>query len=299
MRARVLSLATLVLCVALASPAAAASRRTVVVTYSVLGAVVRDLAGDHVDVRVAIPNGLDPHEWEPSARDVAALTRAHLVVANGLGLEAGMDRALARARATGVPVFVAAGAIEPRRVGRAGAGHRHAQAHEGALDPHLWTDPVAMKAVARALAAELRARFGLDLSGRLEDLERRLDALDAEIRAAVEAIPPAHRQLVTGHESLGYFAARYGLRPIGAVVPGLSTQAESSAAELARLKGLVAREHVRVIFTEVGTPPRVAEALARDAGVRCVPLTVHAVPADGSYFSFVRTLAGTIAGSLR
>lgn len=307
MTRRALHWILLALSVALAVPAAAAeSRRTLVVTSSVLGAVVAELAGDQLDVQVAIPNGMDPHEWEPSAKDVAKLARADLVVANGLHLEAGLERALAQARAAGVPVFVAMDAIEARRAGRGGAdapghreAHRHPHAHGEALDPHFWTDPLAMKAVARALAAELRVRFGLDLADRLAALERRLDALDAEIRASVAAIPPARRTLVTGHESLGYFAARYGFRTIGAVVPGLSTQAESSARGLSELKRLIEREQVKVLFTEVGTPPRVTEALAKDAGVRCVPLTVHAVPADGSYVTFVRALARTIVESLR
>jgi ABC-type Zn uptake system ZnuABC Zn-binding protein ZnuA len=86
---------------------------------------------------------------------------------------------------------------------------------------------------------------------------------------------------------------------VGTVVPGLTTQAEASAAELAALKALLRREQVKVLFSEVGTPRRVTEALAREAGVRCVPLTTHAVPAGGSYFTFMRELAGTIAGSPR
>lgn len=310
MKAVLLSAAVLAASLGEAGRAAAASRPAVVVTHPVLGALVKDLAGARLDVQVLMPNGADPHEWEPSAKDVARVTRAGLVVANGLGLEPGLARALAQAQAAGVPVFVAAEAVEVRRAdggegGAAGeaehpAGDRGGHHHDaGAPDPHLWTDPLAMRSVARALAAAIRARLGVDLSDRLADLERRLAALDAEIRREVETLPPARRKLVTGHESLGYFARRYGFRQIGAVVPGLSTQAESSAAALARLERLMAREQVPVLFTEVGTPPRVADALAREAGVRCVPLVTHALPADGSYFTFLRELAGTITGSLR
>lgn len=300
MRTSVLRGVALALSLALVLPADAAPRRTVMVTYSVLGAVVKDLAGDAVEVQVAVPNGLDPHDWEPSAKDVAKLTRADLVVANGLGLEAGMARALDQARAAGVPVFVAADAIEPRRVAHGeGSSSGRPHRHDGALDPHLWTDPMAMKSVARALSAELGARFALDLSDRLDALEGRIDALDAKIRRAVEAIPPAQRKLVTGHESLGYFARRYGFRFVGSVVPGLSTQSESSAAGLATLKQRILDENVRVLFTEIGTPPRLVEALARETGVRCVALDMHSLPADGTYDTFMHALAGTIARSLR
>lgn len=279
---------------------AAPGRRTVVVTTAVLGAVVKDLAGDAFRVEVAIPNGLDPHDWEPSARDVEALTHADLLVTNGLGLEAGMERALEQARRSGVRTFAAADHVAVRKVGKGeGIPSGDPDQAEGASDPHLWTDPVAMISVARALAAELRADFGVDLSPRLADLERRLGALDAEIRAAVARIPPARRKLVTGHESMGYFARRYGLQLVGAVVPSLSSQAESSAASLGALQALIAANHVPVLFTEVGTPARVVDALAREARVRCVPLTTHAVPADGSYFTFLRNLAATITEGLR
>ncbi|HSP20459.1 MAG TPA: metal ABC transporter substrate-binding protein, partial [Myxococcaceae bacterium] len=122
---------------------------------------------------------------------------------------------------------------------------------------------------------------------------------DAEVRRSLGAIPPDGRKLVTGHESMGYFAQRYAVRLVGAVVPSLSSQAESSAAQLSALKALIAKEQVRVLFTELGTPQRVVDALAGEAGVRCVALTTHAVPADGSYFTFMHNLADTIASNLR
>jgi zinc/manganese transport system substrate-binding protein len=279
---------------------AAPGRPTVIVTYSILGALVRDLAGDRFDVKVAIPNGMDPHEWEPSARDQAALTHADLVVANGLGLEGGLQRILEQARRSGARVFTAADHVTVRKVGP-GEGIPSGDPDQvlGASDPHLWTDPMTMKAVVRALATELQTDFGIDVSARLAEIERRLDALDAEIKGSVAAIPPDGRKLVTGHESMGYFGQRYGVRLVGAVVPNLSSQAESSAAELSALKALIAKEQVHVLFTELGTPQRVVDALARESGVRCVTLTTHAVPADGSYFTFMRNLAGTIASNLR
>jgi len=279
---------------------AAKGKGTIVVTYSILGSLVKELVGDRFEVRTAVPNGLDPHEWEPSARDIETLTHADLVVANGLDLEGGMQKALEQARRSGVRFFTAADHVTVRKVGP-GEGIPSGDPDQaiGASDPHLWTDPVTMKAVARALAAEIGADFGVDLSAQLTDLERRLDGLDAEIRGSVVAIPPANRKLVTGHESMGYFAQRYGFQLVGAVVPSLSTQAESSAAGMEDLKGLITRNGVKVLFTEVGTPPRVAEALAREAGVRCVVLTTHSLPADGSYFTFMRNLAGTIASNLR
>jgi zinc/manganese transport system substrate-binding protein len=261
---------------------------------------VKDLVGDAFTVTSAIPNGLDVHEWEPSAKDIEALTRADLIVENGLGLEGGMGKALDQARRSGVKFFTASEHIAVRHVG-AGEGIPSGDPDQavGAEDPHLWTDPLAVKAVVDALALDLKRQFGVDLSARAADLDTRLTALDAEIRAKVDALPASRRKLVTGHESLGYFAQRYGFKLVGAVIPSMTTDAESSAASLDALKKLIKQNQVSVVFTELGTPPRTVEALARESKVRAVSLTTHNLPAGGDYFTFERNLAGTILDALK
>jgi len=275
------------------------SRKTIMVTYTILGSLVSDLAGDSFDVKTLVPNGMDIHEWEPSARDVEALMHADLIVANGLGLEGGMEKTLDRAREAGRPIFLASGQVQVRRVGQGeGIPTDDPDQAVGAEDPHLWTDPLAMKAVVDALALDLRARFGIDLSGRAAILDEKLLALDAEIREKVDVLPQERRSIVTGHESMGWFAERYGFHLVGALVPSLSTQAGASASWLASLKGLIAKNGVKVIFTEVGTPRQVVDALARETGARAVPLATHVLPSDGSYFTFERELAATVVAGL-
>jgi zinc/manganese transport system substrate-binding protein len=281
------------------SKAPPSGKRTIVVTYSVLGSAVKDLVGDAFDVVVSIPDGLDPHDWEPSAKDIETVNKASLVVENGLGLEEGMKNALEQARKSGVRFFTAADHVVVRTVGK-GEGIPSGDPDQaiGAEDPHLWTDPVTMQAIVDALADELEADFKVDLSKRRADLDARLVALDAEIAASVAEIPAQDRVLVTGHESMGYFAERYGFRLVGAVVPSLSSQAESSASELAALKRLIAENKVSAIFVELGENPKVAEALAREAEVRSVALTTHALPKGGDYVAFARSLAKTIVEAL-
>jgi zinc/manganese transport system substrate-binding protein len=281
-------------------PAAQRGKRTIVATYAILGAVVQELVGDQFDVTSEIPNGLDVHEWEPSARDIETLMTADLVVENGLGLEGGMQKALGQARSAGVPFFTASDHITVRIVG-AGEGVPSGDADQaaGAKDPHLWTDPLAVKAVVDALAVAIRKDFGVDLTARAAAMDARLTALDAEIRRQVEAVPPGRRKLVTGHESLGYFAARYGFTLVGAVIPSLTTEAESSAGSLETLKRLIADNHVAVVFIESGTPARTVDALASEARVTVVPLATHTLPPDGSYFTFERHLADTIVRGLK
>ena len=273
---------------------------TIVVTYSVLGALVKDLVGDAATVVVAMPNGKDPHEWEPSAQDIATLNRAALIVQNGLGLEGGMEKSLQQARAAGVHFFTASDHIRVRKVGL-GEGIPTGDPDQalGADDPHLWLDPMAMQAGVLALAAQLKSDLGIDVTGRSQDLAQRLDALDREIAATIATIPEANRRLVTGHESMGYFAQRYGLRLVGAIVPSVSTQAEVSAADLAALTKVIQENHVKAVFAEVGTSPAVAQTIARTTGAQVIDLPTLVLPADGSYFTFMRELAGTIAEALK
>ena len=276
------------------------ARRTIVVTYSVLGSVVKDLVGDSVNVVVSIPNGLDPHEWEPSAKDVEAINKADLVVQNGLGLEGGMEKTLAAAKSAGVKFFTSSDYVQVRHVGE-GEGIPSGDPDQavGAEDPHLWMDPLAMKAVVGALAPVVKTDTGVDVSERANTLEAKLDALDQEIRSDVASIPADRRKLVTGHESMGYFAQRYGFKLVGAIIPSLSTQAEVSASQMSELKKLIQANGVKVVFTELGTPAAVADELAKEAGVKAVSLTTHSLPTGGTYFDFMTGIARTIVESLR
>ncbi|MEW6583844.1 MAG: metal ABC transporter substrate-binding protein, partial [Actinomycetota bacterium] len=268
-------------------------RPTILVTHAVLGSVVKDLAGDRADVTVLMPAGVDPHEWRPSAKDVEEVRDADLVVANGLHLEEGLEDALEQAEDDGVPVVEAAAAVEERRLG---ADDPAADEHgAGATDPHFWTDPVQMSRVVDTLATEIRGRLGLDLTDRAAALRTRLTALDRDAARILAAVPEERRILVTGHESLGYFARRYGFRVVGTVIPGLSSQAQVSASALAELKRDIAAQHATVIFTEIGTPTPVVEAIADETGARVVELPSHTLPADGTYDGYIRELARRIA----
>ena len=275
-------------------------KKSIVVTYSVLGAVVKELVGDKANVTVSIPNGLDPHEWEPSAKDIEAVNKADLVVQNGLGLEGGMGKTLELAKTNGVKFFTASDYIIIRHVG-AGEGIPTGDPDQtvGAPDPHLWMDPAAMKSIVTALAGELKNDFDMDVSSEAQSLNARLDTLDSEIKQMVAAVPPENRKLVTGHESMGYFAARYGFTLVGVIIPSLTTQAEVSAADLAALKKTIAVSKVKVVFTELGTPPAVADTIASETGIKVVQLSTHVIPADGSYFTFMKNLATTVTAALK
>jgi zinc/manganese transport system substrate-binding protein len=164
-------------------------------------------------------------------------------------------------------------------------------------DPHFWTSPVEMAAVVLSLGEAL-SDLGIDVGDRAAMAAERLTNLDQEVSKIVETIPADQRILITGHESLGYFAHQYEFEVVGTVIPSLSSEAEASAGELAELKAVIEAEGVTVIFTELGTSPDVVAALADDAGVDVVELSTHFLPEDGTYASFVLDLASTISGAL-
>jgi zinc/manganese transport system substrate-binding protein len=272
---------------------------SIVVTYSILGSIVKDLVGDQATVTVSIPNGQDPHDWEPSARDIEMINNADLIVENGLSLEGGLGKTLTQARNSGVRFFTASDHITVRHVGE-GEGIPSGDPDQaiGAPDPHLWTDPLAMKDVVIALAPVLKDILHIDVSARALDLESKLSSLNTEIAGIVAQVPLADRKLVTGHESMGYFAQRYGCKLIGVIIPSLSSQAQVSAADLASLKQAILDNGVKAIFTEVGTSPVVAKTIGDETGVKVIELATHVLPPDGSYLSFMRGLAGTIISAL-
>jgi zinc/manganese transport system substrate-binding protein len=298
-----LMLLTLVLASTLACQSTAntnSGKKSIVVTYSILGSIVKELVGDKATVTVSVPNGQDPHEWEPSAKDIEAINKADLVVENGLNLESGMQKTLQTARDSGVKFFTASDYITVRHVG-SGEGIPSGDPDQviGAPDPHFWMDPLAMKSVVSGLASVLIEDLNLDVSSQAADLENRLDSLNIEVADIVAAIPQENRKLVTGHESMGYFAQRYGFKLVGVIIPSLSTQAEVSAGDLAALKKAIEDNDVKAIFTELGTSPAVARAISDETGVKVVELTTHALPSDGSYFTFMTNIANVITNALK
>ena len=269
----------------------ASGRPQVVVSNSILGDIVDQVAGDDAEVDVLMPPGSDPHAFELSARQAASLRQADLVVVNGLGLEPNLDDAVEGARDAGVPVVEVAEAANPLPFDETLGEHaedEHAEdehAHEGDLDPHVWFDPLRMAAATEAIAEALGE---IDETGaweaRAAEYVEALQALDEEIAAQVDDLPEERRRLVTNHEVLGYFAHRYGFEFLAAIVPGGSTLAEPSAADLADLVELIRVEGVPAIFAEASAPTRLADALRReiDRPVEVVPLFTESLGEPGS-----------------
>lgn len=282
---------------------------TIVVTTDVLGDAVRNLVGGRATVHVLIPRGVGPHDFQPSARQLAQIRAADAVVVVGAGFEGGLLDTIASAEADGV---VTIAAIDAVRTLPAGDGHDEAHgddahAHDG-VDPHFFTDPARMAEAVAVIADELAARVP-DLDA--EALDRRASAyleqlrdLDAEVERMLADVPPERRRLVTSHDMLRYFADRYDFELLGAVVPSSSTEAEPSAGQLDALARLLQDENVPAIFVEASSPTRLSETLAAEAGhtVEIVPVYGESLGPEESgaatYAEAVRTNAERIATAL-
>lgn len=270
-------------------------RFTVVATTNILGDVVRNVVGADGDVEVLIPTGADPHDFQPSSQQVAKLVAADLVVANGLGLEEGLLDALESAASDGAPIVYLAPDLDPLLFS---GDHDHDADHEeadheetdhdtasGSLDPHVWLDPVRMAEAARIVADALATLdSSIDWTARADDYASRLADSDGRIQEILSAIPPENRKLVTNHDALGYFAARYGFTVIDTVIPGGATLGEPSSDELARLVENIRNEEVRAIFAETTEPTALAEAIAAEvgSGVEVVELFTGSLGGPGS-----------------
>jgi zinc/manganese transport system substrate-binding protein len=253
----------------------------VVATTSVLGDLVGNVVGDEATVDVLLPIGADPHDYQPSAQQLALVNEADLVVANGLRLEEGLADALESAEADGANVLEVAPQVDPIRLDATGSEDDPCDptaepAETVRCDPHVWTDPVRMAAAARIVAAELAALDGsIDWESNAERYAERLLAADEEIATALDAVPGERRILVTNHDSLGYFADRYGFEVVATVIPGGSTLGEPSSAELAELVAMIGETGVPAIFAENVEPSTLAEAVAAEVGSGVAVVQLH------------------------
>lgn len=236
----------------------------VVASTTQLGDLARAIGAGRADVHQILRPNTDPHEYEPRPDDVKAVANAQVVLRSGDGLDAWVDDVVRQSGSDGAVVDV--GARVPDRLPGDADG-----AEASAVDPHWWHDPANVVAAARVIQAALtradpagRATYAANTRAYLA----RLRVLDAGIRACVARIPPAQRKLVTDHDAFGYFARRYGLDVVGAVIPSQSTSAQPSARELRDLVRTIESEHVRAVFPERSVNPKLAEAIAAQTGAR-------------------------------
>jgi ABC-type Zn uptake system ZnuABC Zn-binding protein ZnuA len=293
-----------------------------VATTSIVADVVENVGGDRIELTRLMPLGTDPHAFEPTPQDVVAVSDAHVLFANGAGLEEFLEPLLESAGAQGKTVYVSHG-IESLHLegehaheqGEEEAEHEHEQEQEGegeqhhhheGADPHTWTDPtnviVWVHNVEHALQ-DLDPDNAEVYAVNAEAYEAQLKELDAWIRDQVAQIPAAERRIVTDHDVFGYFVRRYGFVQAGTIVPGYSTLSEPSARELAELEDAIRALSVKAVFVGNTVNPGLAERVAEDTGTRLVFLYTGSLGAEGSgastYVDYTRHNVNAIVGALK
>lgn len=270
---------------------------TVVATTGIVADITRQIAGPDAGVVQLVPDGSDPHTFSMSAEGRLDLEQADLITANGAGLEAGVPLDEADA-----PVWeLVANAGEP--LPPSGEEHPEAETEAGSgEDPHVWMDPTRVADAIPSLAGALADADPANAEAYRErgaDYAERLLALDREVDRALRAIPPPHRELVTSHDSLGYFADRYGFDVVATAFPATGAEAEVSAERLADVEGAVRETGVPAIFAQEGDDPEVLTLVAEDTGVELVyGLLVESPGSAGGYEEMLRSDADLLRESL-
>jgi ABC-type Zn uptake system ZnuABC Zn-binding protein ZnuA len=282
----------------------------VVATTNIVADVVLNIGGAEIELTTLLPVNADPHAFEPTPQDLKAVSNAHVIFINGLGLETFLEETLKNA-GSGVPVISLSEGLDVLTFGE-GLQHQDAvseaseEDHDhGAFDPHVWFDPTNVIAWAERVADTLTI---LDPGNSLlyetnaEAYRKQLQDLDEWIFTRTSSIPVENRKLVTDHRVFDYFARRYGFDVVGAVVPVYSSAAEPSAQEIAALQLKVQELGVKALFVGMTVNPKVVRAVVEDTGIEMIPLYTGSLsdpqgPA-GSYIDFMKFNVNSIVDAL-
>jgi len=241
------------------SGTAMAKDLTVVASFTVLGDMVKQIGGNHVQLRSLVgPNG-DPHVYEPTPQDGEALSKADLVFVSGLGLEGWMNRLITASGYKGQIVISSVG-IKTRKMVDDG---------QEITDPHAWNSAangvIYAQNITKALIAADPADAA-DFKTSDEAYEKKLWQLDAWARREVQTIPQEKRKIITSHDAFSYMGAAYGIEfkaPLG-----FSTESEASATDVAALIDQIKKERIKAVFLENSNDPRLVEQIASATGAK-------------------------------
>jgi zinc/manganese transport system substrate-binding protein len=238
-----------------ALPARAAGALEVVASFSILGDFAKNVGGGRVNVTTLVgPNG-DVHVYTPAPADAKKIADAKLVIINGFGLEGWLPRLL-QASGSRAPIVTATQGIAPLRQG-------------ADADPHAWQSVANAKIYVANIRGALVAADPADAEAFSANAARytaELDALEAEVRAAVAQISPVRRKVISTHDAFGYFAAGYGIEFIAP--SGVSTETEPSARDVAKIITQIKSAKIPAVFLENFGDPRLVSRIAAETGAK-------------------------------
>ncbi|MFF0830549.1 metal ABC transporter solute-binding protein, Zn/Mn family [Brevibacillus sp. NPDC003359] len=286
----------------------ASAKPKVYTTIYPLEYVAKRIGGEHVEVTNLVPAGVEPHDYEPTAKDMVALSRADLFAYNGSGLELWVEKAVTNldknkttiVNATEGLDLISAAEHEHEEEGHAEeAGHEH-----GDLDPHVWLDPMHLKAQAEKVKNTLVQKdqaHAADYEKNYAQLATDLEQLDKEFKDMVTQAPK--KEFMVSHSAFSYMAKRYGLEQVA--ISGVNPSDEPSTAELKSLVEHVKEHKISYVLFETLVSPKVAEVIAKEAGVKTATLnpleglTEDDVKAGRDYLSIMRDNMNTLKTALQ
>jgi len=283
-----------------ALPAAAQGRPKVVATFSVLGNLVAEVGGEHIDLSVLVGADGDAHTYQPKPTDARRLADARLLVKNGLGLEGWIDR-LAQAAPFKGRTVVASDGVATLEADTSRSFH-----HAHGPDPHCWQDVGRVRRYVANIAAGLAQADPAnadDYRQRAQSYDQRLAALDRWVKEEIAKVPADRRKAITGHDSFRYFSQAYGVQFFAP--RGYTTESEPSARDVAALIRQVREQKIKALFVENMTNPNLVEEIARESGAVVGPrLYSDALSPPGgpapTYEAMMRhNVAALVAGMLR
>src|SRR5215216_794371 len=237
-------------------------RPDILTTTTILADVALNVAGDELVTQSLLPYGADPHSYQPVPQDTKKVNEAKVLIVNGAGYERSLETLLANAGDKQEVIEVSTSLrllTDPN--------------NDQEVDPHLWLDPNNVIVYVENIREGL-THFNPDGADVYQANARayiaQLQELDAWINGQVAQIPPQRRVLVTNHDSLEYFAQRYGFKVVGAVVPGFSSEAAPSAQEMAALIDRVKLFEAPAIFLDATDNPSLAQQIATETGAKVV-----------------------------
>ncbi len=288
----------------------------VVATTGIVADLAEAVAGPGVDVEQVIPDASSPHDYQLSAQDRQVVEEADLLVVSGASLETGIPLdevdapqwVLADHVGELLP-FEEAGSHEPasdeHASDEAGGEEEHAAEAEhenGTVDPHVWMDATRVAAALPSLADALSEADPTDASGydeRAQAYAKQLDKLDAELERTLASVPASDRELVTSHDSLGYFADRYGFEVVATAFPASGPEAEASAGLIGEVEDAVREHDVPAVFAQREVDPETLRLIAEVTGVEIEEgLIIESPGAAGSYEEMLRLDADLVAAAL-
>jgi manganese/zinc/iron transport system substrate-binding protein len=272
---------------------APSGKLAVLATTGMIADAATIVGGDRAQVTALMGPGVDPHLYQPTARDNAQLKSAQLVLYNGLHLEGRMVEifeALARKAESQPQKKLVVAVSKDIPADRLLAWESSAGLH----DPHIWFDVRLWRQVVQTIAAaysEIDPDHASEYRRRADQYAAELDKLDEHCRARASEVPESQRVLITSHDAFHYFGRAYGFEVVG--IQGISTDTEAGLTAIASAVDLIKARRIRAIFPETSVPRAAIERVAHDSGAALgVELYSDALgAADGP--------AGTYAGMIR